>query len=117
MAARVRLTEKMVRAADPAGAAATGQPAYPWRGWITRASAAGYARSGGAEMRVVQDHPAQAPVIRVALPLHPLLVDVEVGRLGRPEERRNLRGRGRGLVDDCRSMGPAGRCRTARPLG
>jgi hypothetical protein len=35
----------------------------------------------GAEMRVVQDHPPQTPVVGVPVPRHPLIVDVEVGRL------------------------------------
>ena len=53
----------------------------------------------GAEMRVVQDHPPQAPVVGIAVPLDPLVVDVEVGRLGIAEERGDLRARGGGLVD------------------
>ena len=36
-------------------------------------------------MRVVQDHPPQAPVVGIAVPLDPLVVDVEVRWLGLAE--------------------------------
>ena len=61
----------------------------------------------GAEVRVVQDHPAQAPVVRVAVPLDPLVVDVEVRRLRLAEEGGDLGGRQRRPCPGCR--------RTRRP--
>ena len=65
-----------------------------------------------AEMRVVQDHPPQAPVAGRAGPADGLARDVEVGRRGVAEERGDLRGRAGGLV---RRAGEARRRRTGDP--
>ena len=65
----------------------------------------------GAEMRVVQDHPPQAPVVGIAVPVDPLVIDVEVGGLGRAEEGRDLRAQ-RALVE---AAGVAGGRRAGDP--
>ena len=59
-------------------------------------------------MRVVQDHPAQAPVVGIAVPLDPLVVDVEVRRLRLAEESGDLRAPAAALLSELPAYPAAG---------